>query len=153
MSQNNKIEGLWSELSLIENTDERRQLIYSDSKNKNPVYAVLAEEDPLRLFEFLRGNDFEIIKTNWAIDYSYNDYIAQYGLDYEEEESENWDLAQKSIEHALDTGHWYVTGACTIIGPENIKLNFEFDYCDGYLDSVLKTPYSKARHSSFGIAF
>ena len=68
-------------------------------------------------------------------------------------EKENWDLEEKSIERAHDTGHWYVTGTSTIEGPNGIELEFEFEFCEGYLDGIIGTPYNEDEHRNHGIEF
>ena len=51
--QEQTIEKLWSELTSIENIDERIIAIYNDTISKSPNYQVLAEGNPQRLFELL----------------------------------------------------------------------------------------------------
>ncbi len=153
MSQKQKIEILWSELTLIENINDRRVLIHSDVKNKRPKYEILAKDDPYRFFELLGGDKSEINSNNWAFEYTYEDYIEENDIEYDPEQADGWDLEGKSIEHANDTGHWYVTGTCVIEGPNNIELEFEFDYCDGLLDRIIGTPYNENEHGNNGILF
>ena len=38
-----------------------------------------------------------------------------------------------------------------INGPHGIELEFEF--CEGYLDGIIGTPYNKAEHGNHGIIF
>ena len=153
MSQNQKTEILWSELTLIENINDRRVLIHNDTKIKMPKYQILAEDDPYRFFELLDGDKSEINSNNWAFKYTYEDYIQENDIEYDPEEADEWDLEGKSIEHAYDTGHWYVSGTCLIEGPNNIELEFEFDYCDGLLDRIIGTPYNENEHGNRGILF
>jgi hypothetical protein len=153
MSQKINSEILWSELSSMNSIDDRRVTIYHDIKSKSPKYLMLAEENPHRLFELLGGDDSEIDTQNWAFEYTYKDFIEEYDIEYNSKEADVWDLEEKSIEHAHDTGHWYVTGTCVIKGPQNIKLAFEFEYCEGYLDGIIGTPYTEAEHGNHGIPF
>jgi hypothetical protein len=51
MTQENKIERLWSELTSISNIDDRIVAIWTDIKSDLRKYQILAEEDPHRLFE------------------------------------------------------------------------------------------------------
>lgn len=153
MSQENKIELLWSELTLMNDVDDRKLAIYSDAKNNFHKYKILAEEDPHRLFEILGGNDSEVTTSNWAFEYSYEDYILENDIEYDVNDANDWNLEGKSIEHAHNTGHWYVTGTCVIEGPENIKLVFEFEYCEGYFNGIIGTPYNECEHGNHGIEF
>ena len=148
-----EIEILWLELTSISNIDDRRVAIYNDTKSKTPRYKVLAEENPHLLFELLGGDDSELDTMNWAFEYSYKDYIEEYDIEYDSTEADGWDLEEKSIEHAHDTGHWYVTGTCVIVGPNNIELEFEFEYCEGYLEGIIGTPYNLEEHGNHGILF
>jgi hypothetical protein len=153
MAQKRDLEALWAEISSNASVDERRNLIYSDIETKKPKFKVLAEEDPYRLFNLLEGDEADICRTNWAYEYTYEDYAEDNGLDYDEEEADNWDLEKESIQHAHDTGHWYVTGICTIEGPDGIELPFEFAYSEGYLDGIIGTPYNQEKHGRHGIEF
>ncbi len=153
MTQENKIERLWSELTSISNIDDRIVAIWTDIKSDLRKYQILAEEDPHRLFELLDGNESKIIMSNWAFEYSYEDYIQKYDIEYDANDANEWDLEEKSIEHAHNSGHWYVTGICKIDGPNNIELEFEFEYCEGYLDGIIGTPYNKSEHGDHGILF
>ncbi|MDA8980018.1 hypothetical protein N9G63_03140 [Chitinophagales bacterium] len=153
MTQENKIELLWSELTSIDNIDDRKMTIYKDVQSNSRKYQILAEEDPNRLFEILGGDHSEITTSNWAFEYSYEDYIQENDIEYDVNEANEWDLEEKSIEHAHDTGHWYVTGTCIIEGPDNIELEFEFEYCEGYLDGIIGTPYNESEHGDHGILF
>jgi len=153
MSQEQTIEKLWSELTSIENIDDRIIAIHNDTISKSPNYQVIAEENPQRLFELLGGDDAEINTNNWAFEYTYEDYIQEYDIEYDSAEASEWDLEEKSIEHAHDTGYWYVTGTCVIEGPNNIELKFEFEYCEGYLGGISGTPYNLSEHGTHGILF
>ncbi|WP_374506143.1 hypothetical protein [Flavobacterium sp.] len=153
MSQKKNIEKLWCELILMENINDRRALIHNDVKIKNPKYQILAKDDPYRFFELLGGDESEINSNNWAFKYTYEDYIEENDIEYDHKEADGWNLEEKSIEHANDTGHWYVTGTCMIESPNNIKLEFEFDYCDGLLDKIIGTPYNVKEHGNHGILF
>jgi hypothetical protein len=101
----------------------------------------------------LDGDKSEINSNNWAFKYTYEDYIEENDIEFDPDEEEEWDLEEKSIEHAIDTGHWYVTGTCVIEGRDNIELKFEFDYCDGLLDRIMGTPYNENEHGNHGILF
>jgi len=152
MSQVNNIERLWSELISI-NTDDRKLAIYKDVHSNLRKYQVLAEEEPHRLFELLGGDDSRITTSNWAFEYSYEDYIEENGIEHDENEANEWDLEEKSIQHAHDTGYWYVTGTCIIEGPDDIELEFEFEYCEGYRDGIIGTPYNESEHGNHGFLF
>lgn len=127
--------------------------IYNDVQSKSRKYQILVKKDPRRLFDILGGDDSEITTSNWAFPYSYEDYILENGNEYDVHEAKEWDLEEKSIEHAHDTGHWYVTGICIIEGPDHMELAFEFEYCEGYLGSIIGTPYNASEHGGHGILF
>ena len=147
------IEDKWIELMSMSNIDDRVIAIHDDIKNNVLKFMELAEDDPYRFFNLLGGDENEINNLNWAHEYSYEDYIQENGFDFDQEEEGKWDLEEKSIEHAHDTGHWYVTGSCTIKGPNNIELDFEFEYCEGYLEGIIGTPYNADEHGDHGILF
>ena len=153
MTQEDKTELLWSELTSIKNIDERIVAIHNDIKSKSLKYQILAENQPYRLFELLGGKDSEIYTSNWAFEYTYEDYIQECEIEFDSQESDDWDLEEKSIEHAHDTGYWYVTGTCIIEGPNGIELEFEFEYSEGYLDGIIGTPYNETEHGNHGILF
>jgi hypothetical protein len=153
MKQEDKIELFWSELKSIKNIEDRIVTIHKDIQSDSPKYQILAKENPHRLFELLGGDDSEITTSNWAFEYTYEDYIGENDIEYDANEAKEWDLDEKSIEHAHDTGHWYVTGTCIIEGPEDIELEFEFEYCEGYLDAIIGTPYNQTEHGNHGILF
>ncbi len=153
MTRKNNIENLWIELSSINNIDDRIITIYKDIHSDLHKYQILAEQDPRRLFELLGGDYSEIRRSKWAIDYSYDDYIEEYDIEYDDNEANEWDLEEKSVERAHDTGYWYVTGISIIEGPDNINLQFEFEYCEGYLDGIIGTPYNQTEHGGHGVLF
>jgi hypothetical protein len=135
------LEIIWSKLESIDSKDRIRKVIQEDVTSKKPVFKILSETDPQRLFDILGGDDFEIEMNNWAFEHSYEQYISEYDIEYDEVEALTWDLEEKSIENAMETGHWYVTGTCAINEPEGVELEFEFGYSDGYLDGIIGTPY------------
>lgn len=137
------LEIIWSKLESIDSKDSIRKVIQDDVKSKKPVFKILSETDPQRLFEILGGYDFEIEMNNWAFEHTYEQYISDYDIEYDEVEALTWDLEEKSIENAMETGHWYVTGTCVINEPEGVEFEFEFGYSDGYLDGIIGTPYQK----------
>jgi hypothetical protein len=137
------LEIIWSKLESIDSTDRIRQLIHDDVKSKKPVFKILSETDPQRLFVLLGGDNFEIEMNNWAFEYTYEQYISDYDIEYDEAEALTWDIEEKSIENAIESGHWYVTGTCVINEPEGVEFEFEFGYSDGYPDGIIGTPYKK----------
>ena len=139
---NTHMDILWSRLEAFGSKDRIRKEIYDDVKLENPVFKILAESDPHRLFNLIGGNDFDIEMNNWAFEYEYENYVSNNDLEYNEDDELDWDLEEKSIERALEIGHWYVTGTCIINKPQDVELEFEFSYCDGYLDSIIGHPYS-----------
>jgi hypothetical protein len=153
MNKQEKIETLILELEKIEPVSRRISLIYEDVQKKNPRFKILAEEDPYRLFDLLGGDDSDISKCNWAKEYSYEDYIEENGLEFDPEEEDYWDAEEQGIQRAQDSGHYYVTGYSLIQGPNDIELQFEFQFCEGYIDGIIGTPYNKAHHGKHGISF
>lgn len=149
------IEQLWLELESIEPIDERRISVFKDTKKKKPKYKKLADADVYRFFEILGGNEIDVEQThNWAFEYNYEDFISDNGLEYSKKDAKKWDLKEESIENAHATGHWYVTGLCEITLQEGIVLPFEFDYCEGYLDTIIGHPYNTEEGgNSHGILF
>jgi hypothetical protein len=149
----NQEELLWQELESLDDYIERILLIHQDISSGCLKYKILADNDPFRLFEDLGGNESDIETSNWALPYSYDDYIEENDLEYDSAEAELWDLEERSIEHAHDTAHWYVTGTSVINGPGDIELSFEFEFCEGYIDGNLKTPYDKLDPNSDEVLF
>jgi hypothetical protein len=148
-----QLEELWSELEAIKNLDRLIVLIDEDRKKKSPEFKILAETDPQRLFEHLGGDESDISECNWAFEYTYDNYISDYELDFDKTEADQWNLEEESIKHAHETGHWYVTGICTIKSDCGIELDFEFDYCEGYLVGIIGTPYDEENHGNHGYMF
>jgi hypothetical protein len=153
MKQITEMEKLWTEIESIENIKKRVILIHNDICDNTNRYKVLSEEDPYRLFELLGGDDSDLMTTNWAFEYAYKEYIEEYDIEYDSIEEKKWDLEEKSIQRAHDTGHWYVTGTTVIAGPNGIELAFEFAFCEGYLDGIIGTPYNEAEHGNHGFEF
>jgi hypothetical protein len=135
------LEIIWSKLEYIDSKDRIRKVIQEDVTSKKPVFKILSETDPQRLFDIVGGDDFEIEMNNWAFEYTYEQYISDYDIEYNEVEALNWDIEEKSIENSMETGHWYVTGTCVINEPEGVEFEFEFGYSDGYIDGIIGTPY------------
>lgn len=153
MKSEKNLASLWVEFSNIRDIDQRRMTIFQDIQSKSLRFEILAEDNPYRFFELLDGDTSEITCSNWAVEYTYEEYLEDNELPYDNNEAENWNLIDRSIEHAEYTAHWYVTGICILKEPENIELPFEFDYCDGLIDCVIGTPYNKAEHGGHGIQF
>jgi hypothetical protein len=153
MTQKTSLEKLWAELESIKKINERVILVHRDITDNENRYKVLAEEDPYRLFELLGGDDTDLLTTNWAFEYSYEDYVNENGLEYDTQEADQWDKEEKSIERAHDTGHWYVTGSSTIEGPNGIELEFEFEFCEGNIEKIIGTPYNEDKHGNHGFEF
>ncbi len=152
MKKSRNIEALWAELSSLADINERRSVIHQDTRLDAPRYLVLAEDDPYRLFNLLGGDASEIETMNWAFEYTYEECIEENDIEYDSEEEKNWDLEKKSIERAHNTGHWYVTGTSIVKGPNGIELEFEFEFCEGYLGIIIGTPYNREEHGH-GIGF
>lgn len=145
----------WVELTSLESIDDRIHLIYHDIQSGEFKYQELAAENPLRLFELLGGNTSEVeITHKWASEYTYQNYIEYNDLEYEVIEAKKWDLDQKSIEQAEETGYYYCTGRITLENNKGEDLEFEFEFCERYLDAIISTPYDLNKEEiSHGIIF
>lgn len=133
----------WEDLTSLESIDDRIHLIYHDIQSSEFKYQELAVGNPLRLFEMLGGNTSEVeITHKWASEYTYQMYIEDNDLDFEEIEAKNWKLEQKSIEQAEETGHYYCTGRISLGNNKGEDLEFEFEFCEGYLEAIISTPYN-----------
>jgi hypothetical protein len=175
-----EIQALWDEFLSIEEIDDRRRIIFEDTKKKRPKFKALAENNAFELFTELGGSDSMIeVTENWAFEYTYENWVNDYGeeeedIDDEEkkrlEEDENWedenekkktprelewDLEEESIQRAHDTGYWLQTCLCILEGPDDVSLPFIFGFTEGEFDgSVLENPYTtKDGDVSFGIPF
>lgn len=136
-------EPLWSKVASLENIEDRKELIYKDVMAKRSKFKKMTNENPSRLFKLLGGDRDLVERThNWADDYTYDEYVDEHGEEFDEEEEAAWDLDGKSIERAIETGQWFVTGLYIMEGNGNIKLPFEFSFCEGYLEGIIGTPYN-----------
>lgn len=145
----------WEDLTSLESIDDRIHLIYHDIQSSEFKYQELAAGNPLRLFEMLGGNTSEVeITHKWAPEYTYQNYIEDNDLDFEEIEAKNWKLEQKSIEQAEEIGHYYCTGRISLENNKGEDLEFEFEFCEGYLEAIISTPYDLNKEEiSHGIIF
>jgi hypothetical protein len=137
-----KEDNLWLELTKIDNIVKRRSLIFDDVKSGRKRFEVLAENDPFRFFELLGGDESSAIRYDWAFEYTYNDYIDSNGLEYDENDADNWDLEEESIKNAYDYGYWHVTGIVILDGLKGEKLFFDLQYTQGHCDGIIGTPYN-----------
>ena len=62
----------------------------------------------------LGGDVLDATRTNWAFEYTYENYIEDNCMEFDSKEAGSWDIEEKSIERAHDTGHWYVTGIVSL---------------------------------------
>jgi hypothetical protein len=136
------MEHLWQSLEQIEDINDRIRLIYEDIQSGKNKFKDITLENSYKLFKLLGGNTSDVeVTSNWAIEYTYEEYIDENGLEFDAGEAAQWDLEGMSIERADETGHYYQTGLFIIVGPGNIKLPFEFDFCEGYVDALIGNPY------------
>ena len=147
------LDSLWEEISSIGKIEERRIKIFDDLRSSNFKFKGLAEEDPYRLFQLLGGDENKIETNNWAFEYEYEDYVDEYGVEFDENEFKEWKLEERSIQRAHDSGFWYVTGISNIRLQNGDELPFEFQYTEGYLDGIIGTPYNKSQHGNHGLLF
>jgi len=175
-----EIQDLWDEFLSIESEEDRRRVIFKDAKKRKPKFKILADQSPWDFFIELGGIESDIVPTdNWAFEYTYEDWVDEYGEEEEEideeerkrrEENEDWeddyepkktqrelewDLEKESIKHAEETGHWLQTCLCSLEGPGDVSLPFIFGFTEGEFDgSVLENPYTTENgNESYGIPF
>ena len=140
---NSNIELIWNALEAHDSVDKIREIVFEDVKSKKHVLKGLAESDPHRLYNLLNGDEFEIQVTAWAPEFTYEQYVNENDLEFDELEKSNWDVEEKSIERATEDGYWLETGTCIIDKPDGVELRFEFNLTDGVWDETLATPYDK----------
>lgn len=164
MSQNKAdetLEELLEELMVMRTIEERRRAVSKDIKSKKFRYRLIAENDPYQFFNLLGGDDNDVSPTHeWADPWTKKDAIEKAREDGEEEyireikKIKKWDLNRISIKRAMDLGYWYDTGLHILKGPGQIKLPFEFEYCEGYLHFNIGTPYNTPlKGKRYGILF
>lgn len=147
------MENLWSHIEQLSSTEERMDVILTDIKNSTFIYKELAIENPQRLFELVGGDVSNVDVTHrWATEYTYQNYIDDYELEFNELESGSWNIEEKSIERAEEMGDYYCTGRVIIYNRSHAELEFEFEYCDGYLEGIIASPYDFAiKEPDYGI--
>ena len=151
---NEEIEKLWDEISSKHDLKERIMIIHSDIVNDKNKFKPLAEEDPYRLFKLLGGDALDATRSNWAFEYTYENYIEDYDIEFDSKEAESWDIEERSIERAHDIGYWYVTGIVSLDVDESSSLLFEVEFAEGYFDGIIGTPYDQGIGSKcYGIEF
>ena len=78
---------------------------------------------------------------SWASKFTYADYLDNNPeITFSVEDEKNWDLEQKSIEQAYETGVWSDICSIALVAKEGVKLPFLFDFCEGLLNDCLATP-------------
>ena len=137
-----QLEALLEELSQLESFDHRIRAVYNDIDSKKFRFKPLAKHYPYKLFEILGGDPSTTNLMNWAMEYTYEDHLECSGEEYDEEKAKSWNLEEESINQALVSAHWYVTGFVTV-GSEGYELLFEIDFTEGYFESVIGTPYDE----------
>jgi len=138
-----EIRELSNELLAIEDIEIRIKLIFEDLKSDNPKFKKLAETNPKQFFKILGGKLSDVEPTHeWAIEFTYKDYIEENFEAYNEEVSMKWDLIEESKKRAYETDNWYVTALYILRGAGDIQLPFEFDFCEGIVDDVIGHPYN-----------
>ena len=147
------MENLWSHIEQLSSTEERINIVVNDIKNNTFLYRELASIDPQRFFELVSGEISDVDVTHrWATEYSYHSYIDDYELEFNELEAKAWNIEEKSIERAEEMGDYYCTGRVSIFNKLKEELEFEFEFCDGYLDGLITTPYDFAvKNPQYGI--
>ena len=140
---NSSNELIWDALEAYDSVDQIRKIVFEDINSKKPVLKGLAETDPIRLYNLLNGDEFELQITAWAPEFTYEQYVNDYDLEFNELEKSIWDVEEKSIERAKENGYWLETGTCLIVKPDGVELRFEFNLTEGEPDIILTTPYDK----------
>jgi hypothetical protein len=138
-----EIELIWNRLEAFGSVEKIRQVIQMDVNSKDQVLKILAESDPNRLYNLLNGDEFELQVTAWAPEFTYEQYVNEYDVEFSELDKLNWDIEEKSIGRATEDGYWLETGTCLIDKPDGVELRFEFNLTDGERDVTLATPYDK----------
>jgi hypothetical protein len=138
-----EIELIWNRLEAFGSVEKIRQVIQMDVNSKDQVLKILAESDPNRLYNLLNGDEFELQVTAWAPEFTYEQYVNEYDVEFSELDKLNWDVEEKSIERATEDGYWLETETCIIDKPNGVELRFEFNLTDGERDVTLATPYNK----------
>jgi hypothetical protein len=137
-----EIQQLFDELLAIEDIEARMKLIFEDVKSDNPKFKKLAETNPKQFFKILGGKLSDVEPTHeWAIEFTYKEYIEENFEASKEEDSKKWNLIEESKKRADETGNWYVTALYILSGAGDIQLPFEFDFCEGLIDDVIGHPY------------
>lgn len=140
---NSSNELIWDALVAYGSVDQIRKIVFEDVNSKKQALKGLAESDPNRLYNLLNGDEFELQVTAWALEFTYEQYVNENDLEFDELEKSNWDVEEKSIERATELGYWLETGTCIIDKPDGVELRFEFNLTDGEPDIILATPYDK----------
>ncbi len=139
----NEIKELFEEISAIPEIEARKKIIFEDVKSDNPKFKKLADSNPKQFFKILGGKLSDVEPTNeWAIEFTYKEYIEENLEAYSEEDSKKWNMIEESKKRADETGNWYVTALYILSGAGDIQLPFEFDFCEGILDDVIGHPYN-----------
>lgn len=140
---NSSNELIWDALEAYDSVDQIRKIVFEDVNSKKPALKGLAETDPIRLYNLLKGDEFELQITAWAQEFTYEQYVNDYDLEFNELEKSTWDVEEKSKERARENGYWLETGTCLIDKPDGVELRFEFNLTEGEPDIILATPYDK----------
>ena len=138
-----QLEALIEELSQLESFDHRIRAVYNDIDSKKFRFKPLAKHYPYKLFEILGGDPSTTNLMNWAMEYTYEDHLECSGEEYDEKKAKSWNLEEESINQALVSAHWYVTGFVSVVSSEGHELLFEIDFTEGYFESVIGTPYDE----------
>jgi len=136
-------ESLIEDLIELGSFDERIIAIYNDINSRKFRFKPLAEHYPYRLFQILGGDPSTTNMKNWAMEYTYEDHLECSGEEYDLEQARSWNLEEESINQALSSAHWYVTGLVSVVSCEGHELLFEIDFSEGYFESVIGTPYDE----------
>lgn len=144
-----KLDFLWEEISSIPAIPDRIKVIFQDVSKDLNRYKSLAEEDPYRLFELLGGDEANATRANWAFEYQYEDYLEENGEEFDSEIAAAWNVEEKSIERAVNSGHWYVTGIVVLYTDDLDEVVFELQFTEGYFDGIIGTPYHESEIHGF----
>jgi len=138
-----EIRNLIFELTCLDSIEERRLIIASDLKSGVLRFKILASSEPFIFFQLLGGEKETLEPTHsWASKYTYEDYLGNNPeISFSVEDEKNWDIQEKSIEQAYETGVWYDTCSVALAVKDGSKLFFLFDFCEGFLNDCLACPY------------
>lgn len=124
------------------NIEDRKTIILEDLQIGK--FRILANDNPIEFFKLLGGeleNFDEKSLRNWARPYSYEQYIKEFNLEFNQYDFENYDIEKESIIDAFEYVYWIKTVDFKLYVDQNNYLEFIGELFSGKITSILKTPY------------